>query len=324
MRRTLTIILTIIILGGCNDKASIDDSKKRNENWCWFVDEHTGEGTWVPIGNNTTLDDGDYSLFFCNGEIRQTGKLNDGKDCDTIFYYDLKGSLVSKVFQNESGELQEIMPDGKYKGYYATCELSVEGEFKRNKQVGKRTEYYKNGNIKAQSEAINGATWYATFNEQGQILDSVNSINGKLNGLAKYWYPNGQLEAIRYFKDDLRHGNFEFYFDNGQLKQKSRFVNDMRQDTVIDWYENGQLRFIRQYENDKRTGAITAWFENGNIKATGAFLNDQKHGEYKEYHENGKSYKEGKYKNGQKSGTWKYYDEGGNLIETEDFFDNEK
>lgn len=319
MRNVMTMFLLSIFFLGCDNSADINDSTKRNENWCWFVDKNTGKGEWVPIGDETTLEDGDYTLFFCNGAIRKKGKLKDQKDCDTMYYYDLKEVLISKIFQDENGKLQEIMPNGKYKGYYATCELSVEGEFIDNKQVGKRTEYYKNGNIKAQSEVIDGVTWYTTYNEQGQILDSVITINGKLNGLAKYWYPNGQLEAIRYFKDDLRHGDFIFYHNNGQLKQTIKFFNDIPEDTVRDWYDNGQLRFIKQYKNGKKIGSERTWHSNGNIRSIFSFTDDKEHGDYVMYHENGVKQREGKYNMGQKVETWKYYDKDGNLIDTKSF-----
>lgn len=304
---------------GCGNESGINDPEKRNENWCWFVDENTKEGEWVPLGDKTTLDDGEYTLFFCNGEIRKTGKLKNGEDCDTIFQYSLNGKLISKIFKDKDGDLNEIMPNGKYKDYYPSCELRAEGEIKNNKHVGVRTEYYKNGVIKGLLWQNGDTSLYKSFYETGEKRDSSMSINGKANGLAKYWFKNGQIEAIRYWKNDLRHGDFEFYFENGQIQQKSRYYNDMRQDTVMDWYNNGQLRFVRQYEQDKRVGNITAWFENGNIKATSSFLNDEKHGEYKEYYENGKLLKEGQYNKGQLTGTWKYYNEEGYLTNTKNF-----
>lgn len=318
MKKTISIII-VIILFGCNDQASIDDPKKRNENWCWFVVEQTGEGKWVPIGNETTLKDGNYTLFFCNGEIRRTGKLKDGKDCDTIYNYDIIGALINKIFQDQNGKLQEIMLDGKYKGYYSTCELSVEGEIKGNKQVGKRIEYYKNGNIKKQSEEGNALSWYSSYNEQGQVLDSATFVNGKLNGFAYDWYINGQLESIRYFTNDLLNGYCIFYHENGQVKQTRKYVNDIPQDTVKDWYDNGQLRFIKQYKDGEKIGLERTWHTNGNTRSVFSFMNDKKHGDYIMYYENGVKQREGKYNLEVKIGIWCYYDEKGNLTETKNY-----
>ena len=75
MRNKLVLIFLTILLFGCNSEEGIHDLEKRNENWCWFINEETGKGEWIPIGDKTTVSDGDYKLFFCNGEIRQKGKL---------------------------------------------------------------------------------------------------------------------------------------------------------------------------------------------------------------------------------------------------------
>ncbi len=316
MKKKITIILSIIILASCNNSDGINNPLKRNENWCWIINEKTGDGEWIPISNSESNASGKYTLFFSNGKVRQKGYLKNGIDADTIFYYDINENIISKVFKNKNGEISELMRDGKYKGYYPTCELAVEGEFKNNIQIGTRIEYFKNGNIKAQYGQNGNYNWQTTYSENGQIIDSVNTLNGKLNGISKQWYPNGNLEYIQTFKNDSLTGYFCSYHENGQKRQEGKRWQELADDTLIDWYSNGQIKAKRYYEKGLKQGPYYHWFESGEIQVEGSFIDDKKNGLYQEYYENKRLKKKGNFSNGVKIGKWEFYDENGSLIET--------
>jgi hypothetical protein len=93
MKYLLPTLFLFSFFCGCSSNG-IDDASKRNKNWCWFVNKETGKGEWVPIKDETNLPDGEYSLFFSNGSIRQKGKLKDKKDCDTTFSSLLKAEEI--------------------------------------------------------------------------------------------------------------------------------------------------------------------------------------------------------------------------------------
>lgn len=315
MRQFKIIVILLAFLCGCQT-TGINNPEKRNENWAWFIDKNTSEGMWVPIGDHTTLDDGDYTLFFCNGKIRQIGKLKNGKNADTTFYYDLTEKIISKIIMLPDSTLKEFMPDGKYKSYYSTCEISSEGEFKNNKQVGARVEYYKNGKVKFKSNVKNDTINIVNYFESGQISDSSMQVQEQYTGLATDWYENGHMKSQANFKNGKEFGSFVIYFPNGQMNQRGSKFDDMENDTIIDWYENGQMKFIRYYNKGKKEGPSILWFENGKINITVNFIEDKKNGIFKEFYENGILSKEGEYSYGKKIKAWKYYDKKGKLVET--------
>ncbi|MDI9320946.1 MAG: hypothetical protein QM530_10825 [Phycisphaerales bacterium] len=75
----------LILLIGCNAESG-NDASKRNADWVWWVDEHTGKGEWIKSGDQTTVKDGKYTKFYFNGNVYSKGGLKNGVDIDTIFF----------------------------------------------------------------------------------------------------------------------------------------------------------------------------------------------------------------------------------------------
>lgn len=73
---------------------NIEQIKYRNQNWSWWFDLKKQKGMWIPISDTTTFKTGYYTLFFSNGNIREKGKLKEGRNIDTVFIFDLKENSV--------------------------------------------------------------------------------------------------------------------------------------------------------------------------------------------------------------------------------------
>ena len=58
--------------------------------------------------------------------------------------------------------------------------------------------------------------------------------NGKLDGLSKYYYENGQLKEELTYNNGKEDGPFKEYYDNGQLKKEET-------------YEDGKLIDSKEY-----------------------------------------------------------------------------
>lgn len=312
MKNFTTIIILLTFLYGCKT-TGIDNPEKRNENWCWFVDKTTGEGKWVPIGNETTLPDGDYTLFFCNGGIRQKGKLKDKKDCDTIFYFDLNGIIISKVLTLPDSTLKEFMPDGKYKSYFSTCEISGEGEFKDNKQIGTRLEYYKNGKIKFKSIAKNDSLLVMRYFESGNPKDSFLNVLKLKEGIFKSWYENGNIKKYLQYKSGLRDSLCIWYYENGQVDTKCYFKKDIENGYCIAYYENSKIKSEGNFVNGKEDGLVLNYFDSGQLDSKINYSGGLNNGEIWFYHPNGKLKMYAKAKMDVTT-FYKSYDENGKLV----------
>ena len=343
----LLIIILILIFQACN-RSGINDPDKRNENWCWFVDKETGKGKWVPVGEETTLPDGDYTLFFCNGEIRQKGKIKDRKDCDTIYYFDLDGRNVWKSIP-DGDELIDFPPEGKYKRYYPTCELLEEGEFRNGKQAGTIKGYYRDGNIALKwTMAIEPSeidtitdkrqyyhsgqlksqvffrndhrygrwTWYY---ENGQLRLEENFVDGLLEGPNLRFYENGQLRSEQFYQNDRYHGAAEYYYESGQLERKGNYMNGKANGTWISYFEDGVISSKMYYRNGLEEGEQRQYHPNGQLAMINHYSDGFLTGETKSYYPDGKLRRIGSYENGAKEGRWTYFDESGDILKFEQF-----
>jgi len=124
MRIGWVIIGTLLLLYGCSP--SINDSKKRNENWCWFIDKATGKGKWIPVANETTVDSGYYSLFYSNGKVRETGKIANRKNVDTVCTYDISGQLLKYTFLEKDTTIRYYLFNGPYIEFTPKCQIAME------------------------------------------------------------------------------------------------------------------------------------------------------------------------------------------------------
>jgi hypothetical protein len=111
---------------GCGDNG-LNDLSKRNENWVWFVDKKSGQGIWVPIGNRTTLENGNYTAFYYNGKIREKGKIVDTQHVDTIYFYDLSEKLIKYTVLGSDSITHYYVNEGPYKEYSPKGEITEEG-----------------------------------------------------------------------------------------------------------------------------------------------------------------------------------------------------
>lgn len=67
--------------------------------------------------------------------------------------------------------------------------------------------------------------------------------DGILNGVCKYWYPNGQLESVEPYEKGQLNGNVMRYFENGQKKALIPMKDGLRSGGAgeLFWNKNGKL-----------------------------------------------------------------------------------
>ncbi len=246
--KKILYILFLFTLTNCDD--GINDKSKRNENWCWLVNEKTGKGTWFSIGDDEWAETGKVTYFFFNGNIGEISKLRNGKRCDTSYYYDLKGKLIKYTTYSNDKENYYYTNDGLYKGYYMEGNICDSGFIKNNRRINTWTSFSKSGIVRwtenhLDSENIILIDYY----ENGHIKDSTYFHNQKQSGLAKRWYSNGNLKSISNWKNGKEIGEATHYYESGKLYRKIRWVED-KKISVIEWNESGK--------------EINQWIENVN------------------------------------------------------------
>ncbi|MBI3518258.1 MAG: toxin-antitoxin system YwqK family antitoxin [Bacteroidetes bacterium] len=237
MKKIFSILL-LFTLTNCGD--SIDDQSKRNENWCWFLDEKTGKGTWFQIGNDEWKETGKVTYFFMNGNVGEISKLKNGIRCDTSYYYDLKGNLIRYTTYSNDQQNDYYLNDGLYKAYYMNGNICDSGFIKSNKRINKWTSFSKSGKIRWTENHLDSTRIiFICYYETGQIKDSVNFYNHLQNGEMKKWFENGNLKSISNWKDGKEIGEATHYFESGKLHKKLTWIEDKKV-SVIEWDESGK------------------------------------------------------------------------------------
>ena len=76
-------------------------------------------------------------------------------------------------------------------------------------------------------------------------LSKGNYRNGVPDGLAEFFYPNGQLKCKFYAKKGAINGLFLAYYENGNLFRKSTLKNGKFNGLNEKYFENGQLEMSK-------------------------------------------------------------------------------
>jgi antitoxin component YwqK of YwqJK toxin-antitoxin module len=321
MTRKLIIFISIFIYG-CQG-ADIDDADKRNENWMYWTDKKTGESSWIPVGDKTTVKDGSFTSFYNNGNVFQKGKLKNAKRIDTIFNYDLNNKLIEYEIVKPDTLLHYYINEGPFISYLQNEKILEKGIVKNHKIGDEWTTYFKNGKIKWTQKLKDGTGFIRWYYDNGQTSIINYKVKGKANGQVKSWFEDGKIKLISNWKDDLQNGDCETYHENGKLKDKSNWLNDKLNGKRECWYDNGIKEQIEFYNNGVRDGQIIQWYSNGNKKATIKFINGETNGKAITYYENGEIKVEGNFNSGTKEGLFSYYEENGKIIRKQTFHNGE-
>jgi|GEM_PF-1736423 antitoxin component YwqK of YwqJK toxin-antitoxin module len=350
MKNFSIIIFSIFILTSCKNQ-DINDKSKRNANWVWWVDAKTQKGKWIPVGDQTTVTDGEYTEFYSNGSIYEHGKLIDGINADTTFNYDQQGMLAVYSFTKTgtTDTCNYFMRDGYYKAYDQQGLILEEGVVKNHQADNPWITYYENGRKEFECKDGVDSVWTSiNYYENGRVKDSGFEINNQRKFfICKGWYPSGQLriqmgwkgknadglKTLYYempgqlestikeqanFKNGIQNGIAVKYYKSGQIEISTNFVNGKANGNKKEWYENGRLKASATFENDIQTGLELQYYDNSQIKDSVTKKNDEFIGTEKKWYKNGQLELLAIYENGNII-SQKKYDESGNIITASTF-----
>ena len=312
MRLFLVLFLTTIFFS-CS-KADFNDNSKRNENWAYWVDEVSGEASWIPVTDETTVENGVYHLFFANGKLFEKGRLKNKVHVDTVFRYNEVGDIIKYQIHQKDTVLYVYAKDGDYLEKFRNGTIFEEGKLTNGIFNDNWTRYYENGQPRWIQNLINGTGKVIWYNESGRKLSEENKVNGKTDGVVKHWYENGQLKEESNWKNGIPHGLHSFYFENGNLEINIYWVNNKKEGKAEAFYSNGQIKQVQYYVDGELKGPFKQWNENGKIELDGVYDDGKLLGSIFKYHFNGALETKGFINDNVRLGVWEYYSDKGKLI----------
>jgi len=88
-----------------------------------------------------------------------------------------------------------------------------------------------------------------SFYESGNKRMEGEFIDGRRNGMWKYWYENGELWSEGYFQEGVRSGPVRTYHPNGERNTIGTYDNGVRIGKWKFWDEKGQLTKEINYDS---------------------------------------------------------------------------
>ena len=237
---------------------------------------------------------GPWKLFNQQGQVLAEGQFADGF---------LQGSWQRWHGQEDQGLLSES-PFKSYGGPF----LSV--------------AYFKSGKLHG--------SW-VIFDASRRKIFEMGYDEGKRDGVAIWWYPNGMKMRQMAFQQGLLHGEFVEWNTQGQVARRERFVQGRQLITrKTEWkpdQEKTEEHFIGStlevagdddwwnalpagYEpvgEELQHGPSLAWHANGQPLRRGEFQLGRRQGEFAFWHDNGQKAMAGSYADDLKTGTWRYW-----------------
>jgi len=96
-----------------------------------------------------------------------------------------------------------------------------------------------------------------------QISEKILYINGKKEGIAKYWFEDGTLKKTKQFSNNKLNGKIIVYFKGGQTASIKNYKNNILEGVQETWYRDGQIFKRQNYVNGKENGLQESWMKNG-------------------------------------------------------------
>ena len=147
----------------------------------------------------------------------------------TEYYYELGKVVFKNVFQYETGltlrEEVDSFGSNNITEWYPTSKIRefsyLHGEY------GYWRTYYENGRVASEGHypLVLNKTIIAKGENSEDGISGIYHENPK-QGAWKYWYENGNLERVEYYKDDKKDSTWYYYDPNGSLVRVEKYSND--------------------------------------------------------------------------------------------------
>lgn len=162
---------------------------------------------------------------------------------------------------------------------------------------------------------MNGTSF--NYNHDENKYDIIPYVDNKIHGSLKS-FENEKLQSTIQYQNGKREGTAETFYPNGQRKSQSTFLHDQLNGQKWNYDENGSLISIFNYKNNKLHGAF--WKLEQELHCYGIFENDEQTDFEWKIYPHGVAYQFSSYKDGKIHGNSYTYAENGTLQSYEQYY----
>ncbi len=200
---------------------------------------------------------GYYAEYYSNAQLKSEGYYLDNERQGPWYEYYPDGTMASHGFYNQ----------GKRNGVYRI--FDPEGQLMRREHY-RAGEIYRTDNIAVDSSQYRSTSFdIADGNEVSYYPNGVEIYKlpykgGRIDGLARWKFANGQLETEGQLINGNRHGDWRWYHPNGQLATLGHYDLGLISGLWVSYYDNGDTMIVRNYENGELHGAYR-YYQRGQL-----------------------------------------------------------
>ena len=116
------------------------------------------------------------------------------------------------------------------------------------------------------------------LSDEGDTLLVAGYVDGLEEGALKKWYPNRQLQELRYYAHGQKNGMHRGWWENGNKKFEFHIVDDFYEGNFKEWNHAGLLIKDFNYVHGQEQGSEKLWWDDGTIRANYVVDNGKKYG----------------------------------------------
>ena len=201
---------------------------------------------------------------------------------------------------------------GLVRDFYPNGQRESESSYVDGKQDGIDTEWYDDGQKKAErtwalGQRVHEILWW----ENGQKRHESKYVDGKLHG-GTSWFEDGNKRKEDVWVGGQKKSRTEWH-ENGNKKSEEFYVAGKKDGQFTAWYENGQMQAQVPFSEGAPHGNVTTWDPEGRKRLVENYVHGKKDGVRIEWHENGQMRTEELYRAGQRK-VLKRWDVHGNIL----------
>ena len=152
----------------------------------------------------------------CSDAVEDALAAVDGVEVESV---DAKRNLAFVKYDRKKVTLEQL---------FAAVKSTKKYELEKTVSYSK-LEYENDGSFSFEGKGFTG-TATDVHRKSGKKSKNYQFEDGKLHGLIREWYDNGQMAAKKFYKNGKRHGKTEYWDEKGELTATKIYKDDVHVD----------------------------------------------------------------------------------------------
>jgi antitoxin component YwqK of YwqJK toxin-antitoxin module len=193
-------------------------------------------------------------------------------------------TVFSQINHIDSNGLQQ----GQWEKRYPNGRLMYEGTFRDGKPEGEWIRYHEGGQVKARInyDEASDSTFAKLYDNLGNMVAEGTYINEKRVGKWQFYSGNVKISEDE-FTNGIKHGIARTYYPTGELLEESEWQNGQQDGNYRVFFKNGNPFLQCKYSQGRRNGLCLSYFQNGRVEMEAYYQNNLRNNEWKFYSESG-------------------------------------